>query len=129
MSDFAGWPSGLLLSSNQRRSRYIYLRQMLVPLADHGFTRQTAIAARLTLYSAPDALQGAMAANVISRGSRFLGVTEEHQVDFSLVCLQPSEGPLPETDAQSGSLPLVLSLSRGLLASLFQVSVIQCMKS
>src|SRR5579871_5889627 len=32
---------------------------VLVSLADHGFT-PTAIAARMTLYSAPDALQGAM---------------------------------------------------------------------
>ncbi len=49
---------------------------VLVSLADHGFT-PTAIAARLTLYSAPDALEGAIAAGLLGGGSRFLGVTED----------------------------------------------------
>lgn len=49
---------------------------VLVSLADHGFT-PTAIAARLTLYSAPDSLQGAIAAGLLGGGSRFLGVTED----------------------------------------------------
>ncbi|WP_447643569.1 citryl-CoA lyase [Nocardioides zeae] len=48
----------------------------LLALADHGFT-PTAIAARLTFLSAPDSVQGAMAAGLLGGGSRFLGVTED----------------------------------------------------
>jgi citrate synthase len=49
---------------------------VLVALADHGFT-PTAIAARVTLLSAPDSVQGAIAAGLLGGGSRFLGVTED----------------------------------------------------
>lgn len=71
---------------------------VLVSLADHGFT-PTAIAARLTLYSAPDALQGAMAAGLLGGGSRFLGVTEDTG-RFLADVLASVNGPLPETDEQ-----------------------------
>lgn len=49
---------------------------VLIGLADHGFT-PTAIAARLTWLSAPDSIQGALAAGLLGGGSRFLGVTED----------------------------------------------------
>jgi citrate synthase len=71
---------------------------VLVSLADHGFT-PTAIAARLTLYSAPDALQGAMAAGLLGGGSRFLGVTEDTG-RFLASVLATVEGQLPQSDEQ-----------------------------
>ena len=77
---------------------------VLVSLADHGFT-PTAIAARLTLYSAPDALQGAMAAGLLGGGSRFLGVTEDTG-RFLAGVLATVKGPLPETDEQWDELAL-----------------------
>lgn len=48
---------------------------VLLALADHGFT-PAAITARMTYFSAPDSLQGAVAAGILNGGSRFLGVTE-----------------------------------------------------
>ncbi|HEX2909410.1 MAG TPA: citryl-CoA lyase [Chloroflexia bacterium] len=69
---------------------------VLVSLADHGFT-PTAIAARLTLYSAPDALQGAIAAGLLGGGSRFLGVTEDTG-RFLAEVLAKTAQPYPTTE-------------------------------
>jgi citrate synthase len=67
---------------------------VLVSLADHGFT-PTAIAARLTYTSAPESLQGALAAGLLGGGSRFLGVTED-AARFLSECL--AEVPSPPDD-------------------------------
>ncbi|HET8642584.1 MAG TPA: citryl-CoA lyase [Pseudonocardiaceae bacterium] len=49
---------------------------VLAALADHGFT-PSAIITRLTYLSAPDSIQGALAAGLLGGGSRYLGVTED----------------------------------------------------
>jgi citrate synthase len=77
---------------------------VLVALADHGFT-PTAIAARLTYLSAPDSLQGALAAGLLGGGSRFLGVTEDCGTYLHEV-LDRHDGPLPIDDAGWDALAL-----------------------
>lgn len=69
---------------------------VLASLADHGFV-PTAIAARLTLLSAPDALQGALAAGLLGGGSRFLGVTEDCG-QFLAAQLSARQRELPRTE-------------------------------
>lgn len=77
---------------------------VLAALADHGFT-PTAIVTRLTYLSAPDSIQGALAAGLLGGGSRFLGVTEDcgrflHEV------LDGVEGDLPGDDTGWDALAL-----------------------
>ncbi|SFF84529.1 citryl-CoA lyase [Blastococcus tunisiensis] len=77
---------------------------VLAALADHGFT-PTAIVTRLTYLSAPDSIQGALAAGLLGGGSRFLGVTEDcgrflHDV------LARTDGGLPTDDAGWDALAL-----------------------
>ena len=71
---------------------------VLIGLADHGFT-PTAIAARLTYLSAPDAVQGALAAGLLGGGSRFLGVTEDTGRFLAEVLAQ---APNPPLDHEAG---------------------------
>jgi len=70
---------------------------VLAALADHGFT-PTAIVTRLTYLSAPDSIQGALAAGLLGGGSRFLGVTEDTG-KFLRDTLSTMDGPPPEDDA------------------------------
>ena len=72
---------------------------VLVSLADHGFT-PTAIGARVTLLSAPESIQGALAAGLLGGGDRFLGVTE-NAARFLHDALESCD-PLPEGRARLG---------------------------
>jgi len=78
---------------------------VLVALADHGFT-PTAIAARLTYLSAPDSVQGALAAGLLGGGSRFLGVTEDAG-RFLSDALAAAGRPPPTDDAGYDALALI----------------------
>ncbi|MGY1637633.1 citryl-CoA lyase [Geodermatophilus sp. SYSU D00742] len=82
---------------------------VLAALADHGFT-PTAIVTRLTYLSAPDSVQGALAAGLLGGGSRFLGVTEDcgrflHDVLTSVSAGDPTRA-LPTDDAGWDALAL-----------------------
>ncbi len=70
---------------------------VLVALADHGFT-PTAIAARLTYLSAPDSVQGALAAGLLGGGSRFLGVTEDTGRFLAAALAEAGAGDHPPGD-------------------------------
>ncbi|GAA4355964.1 citryl-CoA lyase [Angustibacter luteus] len=70
---------------------------VLAALADHGFT-PTAIVTRLTYLSAPDSVQGALAAGLLGGGSRFLGVTEDTG-RFLHDVLDSVDGDLPADEA------------------------------
>lgn len=77
---------------------------VLAALADHGFT-PTAIVTRLTYLSAPDSIQGALAAGLLGGGSRFLGVTEDTGA-FLYHVLATLDGELPADDAGWDALAL-----------------------
>ena len=90
----------------QRRPTQAQVRvfeAVLVALADHGFT-PTAIAARLTYLSAPDSVQGALAAGLLGGGSRFLGVTED--AGRFLADTLSGAADLPQDDAAFDALAL-----------------------
>ena len=76
---------------------------VLAALADHGFT-PTAIITRLTYLSAPDSVQGALAAGLLGGGSRFLGVTEDCGRFLHEVLV--AHRPLPTDDAGWDALAL-----------------------
>src|SRR5215472_4109873 len=92
----------------QRRptpSQVRVFESVLVALADHGFT-PTAIATRITYLSAPDSVQGALAAGLLGGGSRFLGVTEDAG-RFLADALAGGEPPADDTGYDALALDLV----------------------
>jgi citrate synthase len=101
-----GFGELVLWMVTQRRptpSQVRVFESVLVALADHGFT-PTAIAARLTYLSAPDSLQGAIAAGLLGGGSRFLGVTED--CGQYLAAVLAEAGEVPADDAAFDALAL-----------------------
>jgi citrate synthase len=86
----------LLLRRRPEPGQVRVFEAVLASLADHGLV-PTAIAARLTYLSAPDSLQGALAAGLLGGGSRFLGVTEDCG-RFLAAEVAAVGGPLPDED-------------------------------
>ncbi|MFD5826353.1 citryl-CoA lyase [Lentzea sp. NPDC060358] len=82
---------------------------VLAALADHGFT-PTAIVSRLTYLSAPDSVQGALAAGLLGGGSRFLGVTEDASRFLNAVV---TTADLPSDDAGWDALALETVRAQG----------------
>jgi citrate synthase len=88
----------LIARDRPTRPQVRVFEAVLVALADHGFT-PTAIATRLTYLSAPDSLQGALAAGLLGGGSRFLGVTEDTG-RFLADALASLEDASPQSEAE-----------------------------
>ena len=99
-SELAFW---LVASRRPSRGELRLFEAVLVALTDHGFT-PTVIAARLTYTSAPEALQGAVAAGLLGGGSRFLGVTED--AGRFLAATLARAGAVPTDDAGWDALAL-----------------------
>jgi citrate synthase len=85
----------LITKQRPTEPRRTMFEAVLVALADHGFT-PTAIAARVTLLSAPESIQGALAAGLLGGGSRFLGVTEDSAAYLGDVIAQLDPLPVDE---------------------------------
>jgi citrate synthase len=82
---------------------------VLVALADHGFT-PTAIAARVTLLSAPESIQGALAAGLLGGGSRFLGVTEDAALFLESVLSSLNATPAGDADWDAAAIDALTEL-------------------
>jgi citrate synthase len=72
---FTGYFYFLLTGREPTEIQRYFLDLLLVAIAEHGLT-PTAVAARMTLAAAPDALQGALAAGLLGAGTVILGSAE-----------------------------------------------------
>jgi citrate synthase len=99
----------LITKRRPSASELVMFEAVLTALADHGFT-PTAIAARLTYTSAPDSLQGALAAGLLGGGSRFLGVTED--CAHFLAATLSTVDTLPNSDAGWDALATKVIIAR-----------------
>lgn len=105
-----GYSELLLLAVTGRSPRPEHVRvadAVLVCLADHGM-QPSALSARLTYFSAPDAVQGALAAGILGAGSSLLGSMEQagHLLDRIAVVI---EAGAPEDEAVRLCVASVLS--------------------
>src|SRR6202045_3094523 len=100
---FGELPMWMVTQQRPTPSQVRVFEAVLVALADDGFP-PTAIAARLTYLSAPDSLQGALAAGLLGGGSRFLGVTEDSGQFLAGVLAEARE--IPPDDAGFDALAL-----------------------
>jgi citrate synthase len=86
----------LLTGERPDEDQQVLLDAMLTSLMAHGVTPH-AITTRLTLLTAPESLQGALAAGILGAGDRFLGSMERCSEELARVV--DSDGDLEDADA------------------------------
>jgi citrate synthase len=90
----------LLTGEEPTEEQRFFLDLLLVAIAEHGMM-PTNVAARMTLSSDPDSLQGAVAAGILGAGPVLLGTSEECARLLAAAQSQVEAGALPEAVAAS----------------------------